>query len=275
MKLACLGPKGTFTQQAASFYNPSAEIICYQTIEDSILSVQSSQADEAIVPIENSIEGSVNVTLDNLISETGLFIKAQINLPIKQNFLVKKDYKGEKIENIFSHPQGLAQCRKYTNEYYRGVPVSAVSSTAEAARLVSVSSENYAAIGTAKTAEIYGLKILHENIQETDNNKTSFAVITKTDTSLPKASNKTSIVFSTQNKPGELYRILGICELWDLNMTKIVSRPMKNKPGEYIFLIDIEGYSNIDDVNDALIMMKRKTTFYKVLGTYPVIDCFY
>ncbi|MDR2903921.1 MAG: prephenate dehydratase [Clostridiales bacterium] len=275
MKLSCLGPAGTFTEQAARFYAPAAELFCTQTIEESVARVLSGAADAAVVPIENSIEGVVNSTVDQLIAAGGLAVKAQINLPVRQNFLVKKEYDPAKtpIQTIFSHPQALAQSRKFTTEQYPGVPTSATTSTAEAARLVAAGAAENAAIGTAQTAALYQLKILHENIQETDNNVTSFAVISKTAPSPPTLLQKTSIVFSTQNKPGELYKILDIFVLWDINMTKIISRPMKRTPGEYVFLIDIEGYQNLDDVNDALKMVQRKTTFYKNLGTYPVINC--
>ncbi len=270
MKLACLGPKGTFSEEAAFHYNDKAEIICFHTIEDVILSLCNNECDLAIVPMENSIEGIVNATLDTLIFETNLYIKAQLELQVINNLLVKQSYNGEKLEKILSHPQPLAQCRKFTRQQYPGVLTLPTASTAAAALEVLAANEHCAAIGSAKIAQIYDLKILHESIQQ-KGNVTTFAVLSKEDTTAPKMNHKISIAFSTKNEPGELYKILGIFALWDMNMTKIVSRPAKDRAGEYVFLIDIEGYNNVDDVNSALTMVKRKTIFYKNLGSYPII----
>jgi prephenate dehydratase len=197
-------------------------------------------------------------------------------LPVGQNLMVNKKASGKKITKIISHPQALAQCRKFLNKNYPTVPVEIVNSTAEAAKIVAnsdpESGELVAAIGSKFSAELYSLKMIHENIQSNKNNSTQFILLTKSNTSLPKLGHSTSIVFSTEDKPGELYKVLDIFAIWDLNMTKILSRPTKNRQGEYVFFIEISGYTSVSDVSDALTMIKRKTSFFKNLGSYNMID---
>lgn len=291
MKIAYLGPEGTFTEQAAYLitgkywengHAGQSGHVCpplrqpISTIEEIFEMVESGKADFGVVPIENSIEGAVTATIDTLIFDANLFIYKQFSMPIVQNMMVYKENAGKNITKIISHPQGLAQCRKFISKNYPGVIIETASSTAEAARLVAdnsfAQSEVAAAIGADISAEIYKLEIVHSGIQDNQTNTTQFVMITKTDTSEPKTGCKTSIAFSTENKPGELYKILDIFSIWDLNMTKITSRPTKNSQGEYVFFIDIEGYKNLADVKDALTMIKRKTSFYKNLGSYKVFS---
>jgi prephenate dehydratase len=131
--------------------------------------------------------------------------------------------------------------------------------------------EVVAAIGPKNSADLYGLKVIQENIQENKNNTTQFVLLTKADTSRPKNGCSTLVAFSTKDEPGELYGVLGIFAIWDLNMTKIMSRPTKNKHGEYVFFIELSGYKDASDVSDALTMVKRKTIFFKSLGSYETI----
>lgn len=273
MKLGFLGPIGTFSEYSAIMYGKrflDCEFVPFSTIHDVILAVSNGVVDEGIVPFENSIEGTVNVSADALIFEVDLFIKAEIIIPVSQNLMVRAAYNGEKITKILSHPQGIAQCTKYLREYYADSELKTVSSTAEAARLVSAAGqqEHWAAIAPMRAAEVYGLKILGE-IQDDKQNQTRFIVLTKQIQEEKGNNEKTSIVFSTENKPGELYKILDIISIWDLNMTKIESRPMKNKLGTYVFFVDLES-ANRKDLEDALKMVERKSSFYKYLGSYPV-----
>lgn len=271
MDIAYLGPVGTFTQQAALFYNKDARMHAYQTIDEVIESVWRGEAPLGVVPIENSTEGTVNATLDTLIFDANLFIKAEISLKISQNLFMKKELTSEKIKAILSHSQGLAQCRKYLHKHYPEAETVPVSSTAEAAKIVSESGEALAAVGNSLAGKIYGLSTVKENIQDQNENTTTFVAVTKEDTSQPVKGYKTSLAFSMQDKPGELHKILDIFAIWDINMTKILSRPMRNKPGEYVFFIDFEGFETVEDVNDALKMIGRKTNFLKLLGSYPVL----
>ncbi|MDR2698121.1 MAG: prephenate dehydratase [Candidatus Methanoplasma sp.] len=279
MKIAYFGPEGTFTEQAARCFAGSmdGEDISFSplaSIEDVFEAVETGAADCGVVPIENSIEGGVNTTIDTLIFDADLFISKQLSLPVVQNMMVSKKNADGRVSKILSHPQALAQCRKFINKHYPDAVTEASNSTAEAARITAgcgLERGGTAAIGSKNSAEIYDLKIIHENIQDDKNNMTQFVLLTKTDTSAPMIGRKTSIAFSTEHRPGELYKILDIFALWDLNMTKIMSRPTKGRQWEYVFFIEIEGYENAADVADALTMIKRKTVFFKNLGSYQTL----
>ena len=274
MKIGFLGPNGTFSHEAFKKYVNKAGIedrvtpCDYNNITDILFGVQNGDLDEAIVPIENSLEGAINATMDILASEAELKIKAELVIPIKANLLVKKGTQMKDIKCILSHPQPLGQCRNYIASNFPGVEVVSVYSTAGAAVEVANGRAGCAAIGTKVAAEVYGLEIAAAEIQDRDNNLTRFVVVGKEDYSKT-GSDKTSIVFSTEDKPGSLYRILDIFSLWDINMTRIESRPAKNQLGKYIFFIDIYGHREDEGIRDALVMIKRKTSFYKLLGSYP------
>jgi len=267
-----LGPKGTFSQEAMRKYTKGSieyTEVEFGSIHDIICAVRDKKIMLGFVPMENSIEGSVNETLDMLATQEGLMIKAEINMHIRQNLLVKKGTRKEDIKYILSHPQALGQCRNYINKNFHDAQIRSIHSTAKAAQEVSRGSGDLAAIGSAAAVEVYGLDVLEHDIQDNDNNFTRFVVLAENDNERT-GNDKTSIVFSTEDKPGSLYRILDIFNLWDINMTKIESRPAKNKLGSYIFFIDISGHREDNDVKDALTMVKRKTSFFKLLGSYPV-----
>lgn len=269
-----LGPKGTFSQEAMTVYTKEDSEytgIDYSTMTDLILAVSKGEIDEAVVPIENSLEGAVSVTLDMLATELDIKIKAEVIIPISQNLLIKRGTRIENIKYILSHPQAVGQCRKYIDSTFPDAMIKYLYSTAEAAKEVAGGMADMAAIGSKAAAAVYELEILRESIQDNNNNLTRFIVISKKEAQKSEK-NKTSIVFSTENRPGSLYRILDIFSLWDINMTRIESRPAKNKLGRYIFFVDIEGHIEDEDVRDALTMVKRKTSFYKFLGSYPEFE---
>ncbi|MDP4179518.1 MAG: prephenate dehydratase [Bacillota bacterium] len=273
IKIGYLGPKGTFSQEATLKYiegrNDKYDIYEYNGISDLILAVQNKEIDEAMAPIENSLEGAINVTLDMLAIDVDLKIKGEVVILVKQNLLIKKGTDPKKIDCIISHPQPIGQCRKYINEKFPNAHIKYVYSTAGAAEEVAKGDGSLAAIGSSIAAKVYGLDILNESIQDNDNNHTRFAVISQSDSERT-GDDKTSIAFSSEDKPGSLYRILDIFNLWDINMTRIESRPAKNKLGRYIFFIDISGHREDEDLKNALTMVTRKTSFYKFLGSYPV-----
>lgn len=274
MKISYLGPHGTFTEYSAFVYtkkSPSYNYLPCSTIHNALLAVERGEADEAIVPFENSIEGTVTATLDTLIFDVNLYIKGEIVIPVLQNMMVKKSYQGEPITKILSHPQGLAQCSDFLRSKFPACPTETVSSTAESAKIVSENSENWAAIAAKSAAKEYGLKILYPSIQNNCHNETRFLILSKENTAICHKNWKTSIVFSTENRPGELYRILDIISIWNLNMTKIESRPMKNRLGTYNFFVDLEA-ENETDLEDALRMIQRKASYFKPLGSYPVFQ---
>ena len=274
MKLGYLGPKGTFSEQAALLYAENCSLSCdynmFLNITDVISAVNDGIIDEGIVPLENSIEGTVTSTIDTLIFDTRLFIKAELILKVSQNLMVRPDFNKEDIKKIISHPQGLAQCRKYIRSI--GVNETAsVSSTAEAAHIVSESSEPIGAIAPKRAAEVYGLDIIGEDIQDDGTNATRFVVISKAETEL-KACMKTSIAFTldNDNSPGTLYKVLDILNIYEINMIKIESRPAKHKLGTYVFYIDLIA-DNEEDLKDAIKMLKRKVALFKFLGSYSSI----
>lgn len=271
-KIGFLGPRGTFSHEALEEYiKDSNDFIPqdYNNISDMIMAVQNGIIDEGIAPIENSIEGAVNATLDMLAFEVDLKIKSELVIPVNQNLLIKKGAKLEDIKYVLSHPQPVGQCRKYINTNFPSAEVRLVYSTAGAAETVAAGTNDSAAIGSAAAARVYGLDIAARGIQDEENNLTRFVIISKADN--PKTGDdKTSIVFSTEDKPGSLYSVLEIFNLWDINLTRIESRPAKNQLGKYIFFVDISGHKEDEDVRDALTMVKRKTSFCKFLGSYSV-----
>ena len=269
MRVGYLGPKGTFSHQAAEAHvrGQDVDVVPYNTITELILALNNKDIDEAVVPIENSIEGAVNTTLDMLAWDVDLYIKKEIIVPIEQNLMAR--HKQQRISRIISHPQAIGQCREFLKKHFPHIPVQYTYSTAQAAGQVASSNEDWAAIASKKAAEEYGLQILHASIQDNDSNVTRFIVLGHEFEEHADKS-KTSIIFSTDNRPGSLYRILQILNLWDINMTKIESRPAKDSLGRYIFFVDIEGHWQDEDVQDALTMIKKKTSFFKMLGSYPV-----
>lgn len=271
IRIGYLGPKGTFSHEAMKKYIADRPHTGHDllSISEIIAAVRDGRLDEAIVPIENSIEGAVNVTMDELAQETGLNIKAELVIPIRQHLLVKRGTDIMRIKCVLSHPQPLGQCRRFLTEQMPNAHLKAVYSTAAAAEEVAAGAGDLAAIGSEMSAEAYGLEIAVTDIQDYDNNYTRFIVVSKTG-AVRTGRDKTSIVFSAEDKPGSLYRILDIFNLWDINMTRIESRPTRNKLGRYIFFVDIIGHMEDEDIKDALTMIKRKTTFFKILGSYPI-----
>lgn len=272
MKVGYLGPRGTFTEQAVLKISNISETIPFKTIWEVINSVNIGKTDKCVVPIENSTEGCINITVDSMIFDTDLFIQGQINLPIEQNMIINKAAENNEIKKIFSHPQGLAQCRQFLQKNYPNAETINVNSTADGGKIIKSSNEPCAAIGLCSIAELYDLKILHKGIQDNNQNFTQFAVLSKNDTTKNLDSQKISIAFSTNNSPGMLCKILNLFEIWNLNMTKIISRPMRNKSGEYVFFADLETNNSPVDIKNCLSMVKRKTSFFKNLGSYPVYD---
>jgi len=275
ISIGYLGPNGTFSEQAAfSYFNKDKEkyyFIPFSTIQDLIQAVDKGEISNGVVPIENSIEGAVNITIDMLTFESELKIQAEIEIPIKHCLIGYEDFSYNQIQEVLSHAQAIAQCRGYLHKNLAHANIVFTDSTAEAVRIISQKKEAKAAIGTSFAANFYGLSILDTNIQDQENNKTRFVVIGKENGKKARRC-KTTIVFSTENKPGELYKILNIFALWDINMTRILSRPSKTDPGAMYFFVDLEGHEEDEDLRDALTMIKRKTSFYKSLGSYEIVD---
>lgn len=264
-KVSFLGPIGTFSHEAAS--SISDDLISYCSIPEVMQSVVSDECIKGVVPIENSIEGPVNITLDSLVHDFDLNIVGEIIIPISHNLLVPSNLDIADVTDVYSHSQALSQCRYFLEKH--NITSHYTVSTAEAARKVSELGEG-AAIGTLKAGEIYGLKVIAKDIQETLNNQTRFIVLSKEST-ISTSNDKTSIVFSLfDNAPGSLYNILGIFAKNKINLSKVESRPSKEGLGNYLFFIDFEGHKNDDNIKIILEDLKSKTSFCNVLGSYPI-----
>lgn len=266
LKVACLGPLATFTHLAAMrYFGSSANFLPVEGIKDVFESVYSGQAEYGVVPIENSNEGVVSYTLD-MFMDYELKVAGEIMLEISHNLLSKSGDKA-KIEKIYSHPQATAQCRKWLEVNMHGIPVYESTSTARAAELAS-KEEDAAAIASEVAAKIYDLSFVERRIEDFKDNYTRFLVIGK-ESPKKTGKDKTSIMFSTKDRPGALYHILEPIKKAKINLTKIESRPSKRKAWEYIFFVDMEGHMEDKKVEKAIEEVKEGCLYLKVLGSYP------
>lgn len=263
-KIGYLGPPGTFTEEAA--LTIKGKHIAFATINEVFEAVSGGEVDSGVVPIENSIEGSVGITLDLLAHEYDLKIKREILLPINNNLLINPDANMGDVKIIYSHSQALSQCRKFIEDLE--VDVHSASSTAAAAELI-LGKKSSAAIGTKRAAQLNNLKIAAWNIQDYKTNVTRFVMIDSED-HLRTGEDKTSIGFSLmEDEPGGLYEILGDFAEKNINLTKIESRPSKEKLGRYIFFIDFEGHRDDPMIRNILNIIKSKVGYIKIFGSYP------
>ncbi len=264
IKVAFFGPEGTFTHLASlKHFGKKAQYLACESISDVFEEVEKSRVDYGVVPIENSTEGAVAYTMDMFFSSP-LKICAEITLSISHALL---GHFKEKIKRIYSHPQVFAQCRKWLAQNYPHCELVPVSSTARAARKA-VSDKGAACIGSKFLATLYPLKILAGNIEDFSENYTRFLVIAKND-SLPSGRDKTSILFSVQDRVGVLHDALASFKKHNINLTKIESRPSKRKPWEYYFFVDFEGHRSLPQVIKALEGLATNCIFVKILGSYP------
>ena len=265
MKIGTLGPEGSFSEKASKQWNSKAELQYYEDISDTVDALLKGEVDYSIVPVENSIEGSITLTLD-LLMEHQLQITGEVIVQINHHLLSKGSYKDIKI--IMSIPQALSQCRKFIKKNFRDIEVRSSLSTSHAAKLAS-ESKDIAAIASRESAQKYGLDILAENIQDVNENYTRFIVIGK---STPPASgnDKTSIIiYLEKNRPGALYEILSEFANKVIDLTKIESRPTKKLLGDYLFYIDLKGHIGDGIIKETLDKVKGKVGMLKILGSYP------
>ncbi|MDP7180326.1 MAG: prephenate dehydratase [Candidatus Woesearchaeota archaeon] len=266
MKIATLGPKGTFSHQATLSYNPKSEIIFKKTIWDIFNSVENEDAEVGIVPIENSIGGTVGLTLDGLI-EFDLNIIAETIIPVSHNLVSLGSIKD--ITTIYAHPQTYAQCIKFIRRNFKNSEITQTISNGESAeKLIRKKDKTKAAIVSKIAAEIYNIKILKKDIQDNKHNTTRFIIISKSKAKKT-GNDKTSIVIYPQvDKPGLLHSLLGIFSEREINLNKIESRPTKSKLGDYFFFIDHKGHVDDAKVKEALEIVKKEFHL-KILGSYP------
>ena len=268
-RIAYLGPPGTFTEEAALFYDESAQLIPFPSVPAVAVAVDSGMAEEGVVAIENSIEGSVTDTLDLLIHESTVLIKKELVLPIEHQLLSKPETDVSEVKVIFSHPQALAQCRRFIERCFPKVEVVAALSTAAAVEEMMASKHPAAAIGTKRAAKIYGAHTLAQGIQDQASNVTRFVVLAATDHP-PTGNDKTSLCFSfAEDRPGALCEVLQEFAQRSINLAKVESRPSKESLGRYIFLVDLEGHREDIVINEALARVREKAALFKILGSYP------
>ena len=267
--LAFLGPSGTYTEEAALLYDPGAELRPFPNITAVGMAVASGETPQGVVPIENSIEGSVNFTLDLLVSEGSLLIRNEMVLPIEHYLMGKPGTRMEEIQVIFSHPQALAQCREYLETKFPGAQSSASLSTAQAVGEAIASEVPAAAIAPRRSAELYSAEILDSSIQDVAANVTRFVVLAKNDHP-PTGNDKTSMFFTfDEDVPGQLYSVMGIFADRGINLAKIESRPTKRSLGQYIFLVDCSGHREDSLLGDAIEAVRGRVSSLRVMGSYP------
>ena len=265
MIIGTLGPEGSFSEKAARQWNKKAELRYYEDIPDTVDALINGDVDCSIIPVENSIEGSITQTLDILMEEK-LKITGEAIVEINHHLLSKGSR--NEIKVVMSIPQALSQCRKFIKNNLKNIEVRSALSTSNAAKLASESRE-IAAIASRESAKIYSLDILAENIQDIKENYTRFIVIGKS-TPHKTGNDKTSIIiYLEKNRPGALYEILGEFANRGIDLTKIESRPTKKVLGDYLFYIDLRGHIENEVINETLENIRNKVGMLKILGSYP------
>lgn len=266
LKIAYLGPEGTFTQSAAlKHFGHSVSTVPMSSIPDVFNAVESRHADYGLVPVENSTEGVISHTLD-MFMDSSLKVCGEVEIPIHHH-LAMRSHDVSQIKRIYSHQQSFAQCRRWLDQNLPGIERLPVSSNAEAARLASLE-DDAAAICGLPAVEIFGLKICYENIEDLADNSTRFVIIGPQDVD-PSGNDKTSLLISTRNVPGALLGLLQPLADHGISMNKIESRPAQGHKWAYVFFIDIDGHQRDTNVTEALNELKQQSSLFKILGSYP------
>jgi chorismate mutase/prephenate dehydratase len=265
--VASLGPKGTFSEEAAAkHFGGQAPVMLCTSIDEVFRSVESANVGYGVVPVENSTEGAVGRTLDLLLSSP-LKICGEVLLPVHQN-LLSKGNDISAVKRIFSHAQSLAQCNRWLVQNCLRAERVPVASNAEAAKMAQDDGESAAIAGRAAAGH-YGLSVLAGNIEDEPNNTTRFVVISQQDVP-PSGNDKTSLVMSTRNVPGAIHELLTPLANNRVSMTRLESRPSRTGLWEYVFFLDMEGHQNEENVARALEGMREMAAFLKILGSYPI-----
>lgn len=268
MRIAFLGPQGTFTQAAAlKHFGHFVVSAPMAAIDEVFREVESGQAHYGVVPVENSTEGMINHTLDMFMASP-LKICGEVQLRIHHHLMVAPDTKAEQVTRIYSHQQSFAQCRQWLDSHWRTVERVAVSSNAEAARRAR-QEPGTAAIAGDMAAELYGLVKLSRKIEDRPDNTTRFLIVGREDVA-PSGQDKTSILVSMRNKPGALYHLLEPFHRHALSLTRIETRPSPSGTWAYVFYIDFEGHIRDEKVQAALREVESEAVEVRHLGSYPI-----
>lgn len=271
MKIGYLGPPGSFSHEAAlkfartARFVKAADMVALSSF-DLITAIEEGEIPRVVLPLENSIEGSVNWVFDLFFRNSFSFlIEAEVVWPIIHHLIGFGKISG--VKTVYSHPQALAQCRKFLGKLRVGTKDT--DSTSEAVRLVAEKKDpKIAAIGTKQAAKLYRARIIESDIQGSSNNQTRFIVLGNRERRRT-GRDKTSFVFGTEDKPGALLRVLEVFDVLEVNMTMIFSRPSKKRLGEYIFFVDVEAHQNGEDLRVAFGKIKGRVSFLRILGSYP------
>jgi prephenate dehydratase len=269
MRVGFLGPSGTFTEEASRKYFAGRDVSGWQdylSILDVMEAVQTGEVDYGVVPIENSLEGAVNQTLDGLSQFAELFVAAEIVLPIEQNLLTNAGTRLGDIREIWSHPQALAQCRSFIRSL--GVPVKTRDSTAAAAAEVAASGrQDVAAIGNRFAATRFNMQILQENLQDTTENHTRFVVVGGAAEEREDAVKTMLLLTLAEERAGALVHVLNVFSAVDLNLTRIESRPTRRGLGTYQFFIDVAAGAQTEAVQSAVSIIETFGHQVRILGS--------
>ncbi len=266
MQVAFQGERGAYSEEAAVRLFGDVEAVPCPALADVFHAVTSRRVDRGVVPVENSLAGSINETYDLLLTND-LAIAGELDLRVSHCLMALPGQSLKRITRVYSHPQALAQCDRYLRDL--GVEVIPHYDTAGSALMIQAKQlTGAAAVAGRRAAEIYDLEILAEGIETNPTNYTRFLTIDRSPA--PRAErSKTSIVFVVDNRPGTLYRALGALATRQINLSKIESRPGRQRPWDYIFYLDFDGHTDDARVREALDDLRRYTTFLRVLGSYP------
>jgi prephenate dehydratase len=271
MRIAYLGPPGTFSEEAVARCDLAGgdAPVPFPTFADAYQALKAGRVEGALLPIENSIEGSIGATLDLLAHDPGPLIRREINLPVRQQLLARPGTSLADVRRVVSHPQPLGQCSRFLREKLPGAALEPAHSTADAARKVAAGEPDAAAIGSRLAAERFGLAILAESIQDVDENVTRFVLLAPADEA-PTGKDRTSIAFTLdRDRPGGLYDVLGEFARWRINLSKVESRPMKEALGHYVFFLDFERHRVEPEAAAALAGVRARVDRLLLLGSYP------
>ena len=265
------GERGAYSEMAALQYFPNAKVLPKKSFQDVFDSIETGEANYAVVPIENSIEGSVNETYD-LLLQTKITVSGEIYQRVRHCLIANKGITIDRIVVVYSHPQAIAQCRSYLQlKKIESVPTY---DTAGAVKMIKEKIiMNAAAIASRRAAEIYDMDVLEEGIEDRKINFTRFLVLSKTKTK-PTGRDRTSIIFSVKHLPGALFSILKEFASRQINLTRIESRPTKETLWEYNFYVDFEGHYEDETIKKALQSIKDKSIYFKILGSYKKAELY-
>jgi chorismate mutase/prephenate dehydratase len=267
VKVAFQGERGAYSESAVyTFFGDETEVKPCRDLTEVFESVDKQEVPVGVVPVENSLEGSVNQTYDLFLTHN-LKVSGEIIIRISHCLIANPSTSLEAVKTVYSHPQALAQCRSFLERL--GSDLIPTYDTAGSVKMLKEKGlKDAAAVASEKAAEIYGMKILAREIEDTPTNYTRFFVISKNDAPIT-GKDKTSIIFAASHTPGALYHALGEFAKRDINLAKIESRPTKQKAWEYNFYLDFEGHRTEENCTVALKALEKYATFIKILGSYP------